>query len=180
MSTRSSTCSLVKIPSEAATLMSTASLIAATPSRICSMSLSSGPRTAATMQNSLAPVAAVWRAAVTSSSMLSQTDRTGEVNKPDCEQKWQSSGHPPVLIETMPSTSTSGPHHFIRTSWAKARASEMESSGRRRTSRTWSVVNPSPRSRTCSRAVCKIALVVSFDGVLVLSVTDSTPECGYG
>jgi hypothetical protein len=80
------------MPREAATLMSTAARIAATPSRICSMSLSSGPRTAATMQNSLAPVAAVCLAARTSSGMLSHTERTGEVNWPDCEQKWQSSG----------------------------------------------------------------------------------------
>jgi hypothetical protein len=52
------------MPREAATLMSTAARIAATPSRICSMSLSSGPRTAATMQNSLAPVRrSAWRRA---------------------------------------------------------------------------------------------------------------------
>ena len=60
--------------------MSTAARIAATPSRICRMSLSSGPRTAATMQNSLAPVAAVCWAARTSSEMLSHTERTGLVN----------------------------------------------------------------------------------------------------
>lgn len=50
--------------------------------------------------------------------MSSQTERTGEVNRPDCEQKWQSSGQPPVFSETIPSTSTSGPHQRIRTSWA--------------------------------------------------------------
>ena len=33
-------------------------------------------------------------AARTSSGMLSHTERTGEVNWPDCEQKWQSSGQP--------------------------------------------------------------------------------------
>ena len=55
----SSTCSWVSMPSDAATLMSTAAWIAATPSRICAISRSSGPRTAATMQNSVAPVAAV-------------------------------------------------------------------------------------------------------------------------
>ena len=43
--------------------MSTAAWIAATPSRTCSISRSSGPRTAATMQNSVAPVAAVSCAA---------------------------------------------------------------------------------------------------------------------
>ena len=70
------------------------------------------------MQNSVAPVAAVSRAASTSDGMSSRTARTGVSKRPDCEQKWQSSGQPPVLIETMPSTSTSGPHQRIRTSWA--------------------------------------------------------------
>ena len=97
------------MPSEAATWMSTAAWIAATPSRIWAISRASGPRTAATMQNSLAPVARVWIAAWTSSGMSSQTDRTGELNCPDWLQKWQSSGQPPVLSDTMPSTSTSGP-----------------------------------------------------------------------
>ena len=77
--------------------MSTAAWIAATPSRTWVISRSSGPRTAATMQNSVAPVAAVSSAALTSSGMSSQTERTGEVNCPDCEQKWQSSGQPPVF-----------------------------------------------------------------------------------
>jgi hypothetical protein len=35
------------------------------------------------MQNSVAPVAAVWRAASTSAGMSSHTDRTGEVKSPD-------------------------------------------------------------------------------------------------
>jgi hypothetical protein len=39
------------------------------------------------MQNSVAPVAAVCRAASTSAGMSSQTARTGEVNRPDWEQK---------------------------------------------------------------------------------------------
>ncbi len=93
--------------------MSTAALIAATPSRICFISRASGPRTAATMQNSVAPVAAVCLAASTSDGMSSHAARTGEANRPDWEQKWQSSGQPPVLTETMPSTSTSGPHQRI-------------------------------------------------------------------
>ena len=96
--------------------MSTAARIAATPSRIWVISRASGPRTAATMQNSVAPVAAVSFAACTSEGMSSQAARTGEANKPDCEQKWQSSGQPPVFTETMPSTSTSGPHQRSRTS----------------------------------------------------------------
>ena len=136
MAARSSTWSWVSMPSEAATSMSTASLIARTPSRICSISRSSGPRTAATMQNSLAPVAAVCSAALTSSGMFSHTERTGEVNWPLWLQKWQSSGQPPVLSETMPSTSTSGPHQRIRTSCASASRSGSTSSPVRSTSRT--------------------------------------------
>ena len=63
--------------------MSTAALMAATPSRICFISLSSGPRTAATMQNSLAPVLRGLRAPPrTSDGMSSQTPRTGEENRP--------------------------------------------------------------------------------------------------
>ena len=70
------------MPSDAATWMSTAARIAATPSRIWAISRSSGPRTAATMQNSVAPVAAVCLAASTSAGMSSQTARTGDVNRP--------------------------------------------------------------------------------------------------
>lgn len=67
--------------------MSTASRIAFTPSRSCAISRSSGPRTAATMQNSVAPVARVFLAASTSSGMFSHTDRTGEENWPLWPQK---------------------------------------------------------------------------------------------
>ena len=49
---------------------------------------------------------------------------TGVSKRDDCEQKWQSSGQPPVLAERMPSTSTSGPHQASRTWWARA-ASEV-------------------------------------------------------
>ena len=61
--------------------------------------------------------------------VVAQTERTGEVNWPDWEQKWQSSGQPPVLAERMPSTSTSGPHHPRRTSWARAASDGTEVSG---------------------------------------------------
>ena len=61
--------------------------------------------------------------------MSSLTARTGVSKRPDWQQKWQSSGQPPVLIETIPSTSTSGPHQRIRTSWASASASSTASSG---------------------------------------------------
>ena len=116
------------------------------------MSRASGPRTAATMQNSVAPVAAVSRAAWTSDGMSSRAARTVVSKRPDCEQKWQSSGQPPVLSDTMPSTSTSGPHQRMRTSCASADASGNSASGRRRTSSTCAWSSPSPRSSTCSRA----------------------------
>src|SRR4051812_17581300 len=140
------------MPRLAATWMSTASLIALTPSRIWSISRWSGPRTAATMQNSVAPVAAVWRAASTNDGMSSQTERTGELNKPDCEQKWQSSGQPPVFSDTIPSTSTSGPHHRVRTSRASCKAAAIRSSGRHRTSRMPASSRPVPSPRTWFRA----------------------------
>ena len=103
------------MPSEHAMLMSTSSRIAAMPAATCAISRGVGPRTAATMQNSVAPVFAVCFAASTSDGMSSHAERTGESNSPDCEQKWQSSGQPPVFSETIPSTSTSGPHQRIRT-----------------------------------------------------------------
>src|SRR3712207_7274344 len=62
-------------------------------------------------RSTLFPYTTLFRsAASTSDGMSSQTARTGELNSPDCEQKWQSSGQPPVFSDTMPSTSTSGPH----------------------------------------------------------------------
>ncbi len=64
--------------------------------------------------------------------MSSQAARTGEGNSPDWLQKWQSSGQPPVLRLTMPSTSTSGPQCRIRTSWASCSSSGSRSSGSRR------------------------------------------------
>jgi hypothetical protein len=60
---------------------STAWRIACTPARTAAIRRSSGPRTAATMQNSAAPVCAVWRAASTSEGMSSLPARTG-VSKP--------------------------------------------------------------------------------------------------
>ena len=109
--------------------MSTSSRIASMPAATWAISRSSGPRTAATMQNSVAPVLAVCLAASTRLGMSSQALRTGEAKSPDCEQKWQSSGQPPVFRLMMPSTSTSGPHQRIRTSWARASSSSSRSSG---------------------------------------------------
>ncbi len=105
------------------------SRMALMPSRTCESSRLSGPRTAATMQNSVAPVSLVCRAARTRPGMSSHAERTGDGNWPDCEQKWQSSGQPPVFSETMPSTSTSGPHQRSRTSCANASSSGIRSSG---------------------------------------------------
>ena len=68
-------------------LISTSSLMRSIANLIWFISLMSGPRTAATMQNSVAPVAAVSFAALTSSGMSSQTPRTGESNRPDWLQK---------------------------------------------------------------------------------------------
>src|SRR5690242_21309292 len=79
--------------------MPTSPVIARTAAATCDISRRSGPRTAATMQNSVAPVAAVALAASTSSAMSSHTALTGEENCPDWEQKWQSSGQPPVFTE---------------------------------------------------------------------------------
>ena len=91
---------------------------------------SSGPRMASTMQNSLAPSAAVSRAAARTSLVSRKgVACTGDSNLADWLQKWQSSGHPPVLAERMPSTSTVSPHHARRTSWASAASIGTEESG---------------------------------------------------
>ena len=109
-------------------LMSTSRWMAAIASSTWSSSRSSGPFTAATMQNSLAPIFSVCLAASTSSGMLSVTARTGDSKSPDCEQKWQSSGQPPVLSEMIPSRLTSTPQYFTRTSCASCKSSGSSSS----------------------------------------------------
>ncbi len=82
---------------------------------------SSGPRTASTMQNSDAPSGLVSPAARSTSSVSRNgVAFTGVSKRDDWEQKWQSSGQPPVLADRMPSTSTSGPHQASRTWWASA------------------------------------------------------------
>ncbi len=91
---------------------------------------SSGPRTASTMQNSDAPAALVSSAARSTSPVSANgVALTGESNRDDWEQKWQSSGHPPVLADRMPSTSTSGPHQASRTWWARAASEVTQRSG---------------------------------------------------
>ena len=91
-----------------------------------------------------------------SDGMSNRTARTGVSNRPDCAQKWQSSGQPPVLMETIPSISTSGPHQRMRTSWASSSASSTRSSGSWRTSSVCASSRPTPRSSTCSRAMSRI------------------------
>ena len=153
-----STCSWVRIPTEAATSISTAALMAATACSSWFMSRSSGPLTAATMQNSVAPDFWVCLAASTSPAMSSQADRTGDSNRPDWEQKWQSSGQPPVFSEIMPSASISSPHHFRRTWWANSRISVMRSSPSCRTWRVSPWSRPIPWSKTLVRASSKISV----------------------
>ena len=54
-------------------------------------------------------------AAKTSAGSRKGVALTGVSKRDDCEQKWQSSGHPPVLAERIPSISTAGPHQARRT-----------------------------------------------------------------
>ena len=69
----------------------------------------------------MAPAALVSSAARSTSSVSRKgVALTGVSNRDDWEQKWQSSGQPPVLADRIPSTSTSGPHQASRTWWARA------------------------------------------------------------
>ena len=78
-------------------------------------------------------MAAVSRAAASSSSRSRNGVACTTVsNCADCEQKWQSSGQPPVLADRIPSTSTSGPHQASRTSWASAASAGTLVVGQRR------------------------------------------------
>ncbi len=118
------------MPADTATLMPTSSRTIGTSSSNRRIVASFGPRTASTMQNRLAPRSAVSRAARSTSSVSRNGVASTWVSKADdWLQKWQSSGHPPVLAETMPSTSTTGPHHASRTSWARAASDGTISSG---------------------------------------------------
>src|SRR3984957_7168058 len=157
MPASSAACSGRRMPRLAATWISTSSRIAFTPSRSCAISRASGPRAAATMQNSVAPVARVRLAASTSSAMSSHTGRTGEENCPLWLQKWQSSGQPPVFSDTIPSTSTPGPPPVSRTSCPSASISPSRSSGSCRTWWICACVSRSPRSSTCSRATATMS-----------------------
>ncbi len=91
----------------------------------------------------------------------SHTERTGEVNWPDCEQKWQSSGQPPVLSDTMPSTSTLGPG---TSSAPRGPARAGPAAGRHRCAaprRPAACVSGTPRSSTCSRATSRMSVRVT-------------------
>ena len=68
-------------------LISTSLRIASMPAATWVINRSSGPRTAATMQNSVAPDLAVCLAASTRLGMSSRALRTGDEKSPDCEQK---------------------------------------------------------------------------------------------
>ena len=118
------------MPAETATFRPVASRTRGTSSRIRSRVRSSGPRTARTMQNSVAPAAAVSAAAASTSPVSRKgVAFTGVSKRDDWAQKWQSSGHPPVLADRIPSTSTSGPHQARRTSWAREASAVTDSSG---------------------------------------------------
>ena len=130
------------------------------------------------MQNSVAPVSAVCLAASTSDGMSSHAARTGESNRPDCEQKWQSSGQPPVLSETMPSTSTSGPHQRIRTSWASCSSGVERLVGQPQHLEDLLLGQPSPRSRTWSRAMSRISnlvVVTARESAIVPPSAEASP-----
>ncbi len=128
------------------------------------MTRSSGPRTARTMQNSVAPSAAVSAAAARTSSVSRKgVAFTGVSKRDDCEQKWQSSGHPPVLADRMPSTSTVGPHHASLTSWATEASPVTDSSG---TTARPANSTASSRRRSSSRAVAAAAMrALASDGL---------------
>ena len=115
---------------------------------------SSGPRMASTMQNSEAPEARVSSAAAsTSSASRNGVAFTGLSKRDDCEQKWQSSGQPPVRAERMPSISTVGPHQARRTWWAKAASDVTHPSGREARPATSAAVS----WRRSSRRACSAA-----------------------
>ena len=62
----------------------------------------------------------------------------------------------------MPSTSTSGPHHFIRTSWASAsRSWQPVVAGAAAPRRSAACVSGTPRSSTCSRATSRMSVPVT-------------------
>ena len=75
------------MPSEQAMWISTSLRIASIPAATWASRRSSGPRTAATMQNSVAPDLAVCLAASTRLGMSNHALRTGEANRPDWAQK---------------------------------------------------------------------------------------------
>src|SRR3984957_3898396 len=132
-------------------------------SRMRWMLRSSGPRTASTMQNSDAPRAAVsWAAARTSVVSRKGVALTGVWNCADWEQKWQSSGHPPVLADRIPSISTSGPHQASRTWWAREARAITAPSGM-----AASAVNSSAvRRRRSSRRACSAVAITALSAAL--------------
>ena len=126
----------VSSPSEHATSSPVSSCTASTASITLRSSRSSGPRTATTMQNCVAPASRVARAAARISSRSRNAYTSTPVwKRTDCEQNAQSSGHAPDLALIRLSSSTSGPHHARRTWWASAierRAARRAGARRRR------------------------------------------------
>ena len=85
--------------------------------------------------------------------------RTGEAKRPDCEQKWQSSGQPPVLRLMMPSTSTSGPHQRHPHLVGQRQQLVEPVVGQLQHLQHLVLVRPSPRSSTCSRATARMSVL---------------------
>ena len=125
-------------------------LMAAVASSVRPSRRSSGPRTATTMQNSVAPATCERRAASTMPSTSSQAARTGVGKRADCEQNAQSSLQPPVLADTIDSTETSGPQCARRTRWASAHSSGTRSGVSAVMRRASSRASGSPRPSSCS------------------------------
>ena len=160
------------MPREAEMEMSTSSWMAVTASATWSSSCWVGPFTAATMQNSDAPIFSDCFAASTSSLMSRVTERTGDSNRPDWEQKWQSSGQPPVFREMMPSRETSTPQCLMRTWCARSSSSGRRSSSMLRIWTSSSLFRPSPFSRAFSRAISRMSVIAALQSWWFTSQVD--------
>ena len=151
-------------PSEQSTSSDVSLRMASTARSTWFMRRVSGPRTATTMQKWLAPDASVARAAAsTSSSGRNGWRWAGESKWIDCEQKPQSSEHPPVFALISDSSSTPSPHHLRRTSWARlsrAGSSDAGRSTRARASST-SIGRLSARTRSASDGITAVSFVTA-------------------
>ena len=116
--------------------MSTASWMASMPAATCAISRSSGPRTAATMQNSVAPVSAVCLAASTSDRDVEPGRAHRRVEQARLGAEVAVLGAAAGLERDDALDLDLGPHHLIRTSCASSSSSSSASSGSRSTSST--------------------------------------------